>query len=218
MAAVCLALALGCGGGGSPTTPAAPATPAPTPRPVLSFADGITDAPLTPQSVTPASPSVGAMVTVALDGYMVREQAWTGLRIELWPLPAGRGQERAYTDLVYGGDSPRALLKWDGLSYTAAIDPMTPEWASRAPEIKGRLSGVFADVASAGGPVFSWVPEGLSYAALTIKVDPANECLQPDHAACTRTWWNGNALTRAELVFSKPDELTGKRALTARVA
>jgi hypothetical protein len=145
------------------------------------------------------------MVSIALDGYMLREQVWTGARIELWPLPARRDQEQAYAALVYGGDEPRPLLKWEGMTYTALIAPLAPEWAGLEAQLKERLSGVFADVAGAGGPVFSWVPAGVSYAALTIRVDPAHESLQPNYAASTLTWWNGNALTGAELVFADPD-------------
>ena len=89
-AAVALTMVLavtGCGGGGSPSTPTTPSTPVPTPTPVLSFADGVTDELVIPQSVTPANARVGDSVTATLDGYMTREQKWTGPRIELWPLP-----------------------------------------------------------------------------------------------------------------------------------
>jgi hypothetical protein len=38
------------------------------------------------------------------------------------------------------------------LQYSATFAPLVPGWADREQEIKDRLSGVFADVAAAGGP------------------------------------------------------------------
>lgn len=207
---VALSLALSsCGGASSPTAPATPPpTPAPTPAPVLTFADGISEVPLTPQSVTPPNPKLGDMLTVALDGYMTRQQQWTGSRIELWPLPDRQEQELAYQDLVYDGKNARPLLKWAGTRYTAVIAPMTPEWADREAEIRDRLSGVFADVAAAGGPVFAWATSGAisTGADLTVRVDARNECLVPDYVACTNWWYSGNTITKAELVFDSPDD------------
>jgi hypothetical protein len=206
-AAVALTMAaavVGCGGGGSPSTPTTPAAPAPTPPPVLSFADGVTDAVVIPQSVTPASARIGDNVTASSDGYMTREQKWAGPRIELWPLPERVGLQRAYQDLVYDGDNARPLLKWTGTRYTVATAPLAEDWASREAEIKDRLSGVFADVAAAGGPTFSWESGGLSSASLTVRVDAANEYLQPDYAACTVWWRVGSTITRAELIFAQP--------------
>lgn len=196
----------GCGGGGSPTAaPTPPPAPTPTPPPILTFVDGVSDAPLTPQSITPANPRVGDLLTAALDGYMTREQKWTGQRIELWPLPERQDEQRAYQDLVYAGNTARPLLKWSGLQYAATFAPLVPEWAGREQEIKDRLSGVFADVAAAGGPVFSWSSSGLSHPSLTVRVDAADESLQPDYAACTTWWHDGSTITRAEVVFAEPD-------------
>ena len=206
--ATALAIALmvaGCGGGGgAPTTPIPAPTPVPTPVPVLTFADGVTGEPLTPRSVTPANPRIGDQVTAMLDGYTTREQKWTGPRIELWPQP--EGQPHAYQDLVYDGGAQRPLLKWGGMRYSAAMAPLAPEWADRESEIKDRLSGVFADVAAAGGPAFSWASGGLSGGdSLTVRVDREHECLQPNYAACTRWWHDGSTITRAELIFAVPN-------------
>jgi hypothetical protein len=202
MAALVFPLALltsGCGG--SSTSPAGSSTPVATPAPILWFTDGITEAPVTPQSVTPVGPKVGDSLTAALDGYMTREQKWTGQRIALWPLPYRREQQQAYQNLVYDGSGPRPLLKWGGMSYSVVIAPLAPKWADKEQEIKDRLSGVFADVAAAGGPVFSWASAGISSGNLTVRVDPADECLQPDYAACTEWWQDGSTITRAELIF-----------------
>jgi hypothetical protein len=208
-AAVALAMVLavtGCGGGGSPSTPTAPSTPAPTPTPVLQFGDGVTGAVVIPQSTTPASPRVGESVTVILNGYMTREQKWTGPRIELWPLPGPHQPSRAYEDLVYDGDTTQPLQKWGLMRYTALIAPLAAEWASREVEIKNRLTGVFADVAAAGGPEFSWTSAPATVASLTVRVDPADECIREgDYAACTRTWTDGSMITRVDLIFAEPD-------------
>lgn len=51
-------------------------------------------------------------------------------------------------------------MKWGAMRYTAVIAPIPPGWADREPEVKERLSGVFADVANAGGPTFSWAAGG----------------------------------------------------------
>jgi hypothetical protein len=168
-------------------------------------ADGITDEVVNPQSITPPGPRVGDSVTVTQDGYMTREQKWTGPWIALWPLPGRHQPQGAYQDLVYGGNEARPLLKWARMAYTVVVAPLVPEWAGREAEIKDRLSGVFTDVAAAGGPAFSWASAGVSSGNLTVRVDAADECIQGGYAACTRWWRDGSTITRAELIFAKPD-------------
>jgi hypothetical protein len=209
--ALAVALSLsGCGGGGSPTAPATSPTPAPTPPPALAFADGLSGSGVTPQSITPASPKVGDMVTAVLDGYLTREQKWTGPRIELWPVNR-RGSQRAYEHLVYGGDETHPLYKWASMSYTAVVAALPAEWADKEAGIKAHFNGVFASVAGPGGPLFSWASSSVSSGNLTVRIDPTDDCLQPDYAACTRWWHDGSTLTRVELLFSEPDHAVDQR-------
>jgi len=207
VAVLVLASLPGCGGGGGSPTASVnpPAAPTPTPPPGLAFIDGITDEPLTPQSVTPAAAKVGDSLTVKLDGYMTREEKWTGSRIQLWPLAGARNAEQAIQYLVYDGKNARPLLKWVSMRNSAAIGTIAPQWADQQPQIKARLSGVFADVAHAGGPAFSWGAEGLSTAALTVRVDPGNEYLKPNYVACTVWWQDGSTITKTELIFAEPN-------------
>ncbi len=199
-----------CGGGGSPTAGNTPLpTPAPTPPPVLAFVDGVTEAPLTPSSVSPPTARVGDMVTASLAGYMTREQKWIGLPIALWPVPEGR-LEDAYRYLVYNGaEAERPLVKWGTMSLTAVVANVAPEWTGDVPRIKEVIGAALAEVAAAGGPATTWTDA--SFGSITIRVDPAHECLEGQYAACTQWWRDGSTITRAELIFDRVDYATEPR-------
>ena len=210
LAVLALVACGGGGGGGSPTAGNTPLpTPTPTPPPVLAFVDGVTEAPVTPASVSPPTAKVGDMVTASLAGYMTREQKWIGLPIALWPVPEGRGLESAYRDLVYDGEAARPLLKWGTPRLTAVVANVGPEWAGEVPRIKEVIGASLAEVEAAGGPATTWAD--VFAGSLTVRVDPAHECLEGRYAACTLRWWDGYALTQAELVFARVDFATDPR-------
>lgn len=209
--AVLAVLALvACGGSGSPTTGNTPLpTPTPTPPPVLAFVDGLTEAPLTPSSVSPPTARVGDMVTASLAGYMTREQKWSGLPIALWPVPDGRGLESAYRALVYDGEAARPLLKWGTMRLTAVVADVAAEWAGDVPRIKEVIGTSLAEIEASGGPATAWAE--VFAGSLTVRVDPRHECLEGRYAACTLRWWDGHALTQAEMVFGRVDYATDPR-------
>lgn len=198
----------GCGGGGSTSPTAGPQpTPTPTPPPVFEVFDGVTGAPVTPRLVTPTNPQPGEMVTVELDGYLVREQQWTGPGIMLWPLPTVRSAETTLMSLVYGPDSARNLSRWDPGSYEVVFEQ------HRGSEQDGRdvveaMTQAFEEIASAGGPSFTWsttdgsggldVPGG---PALKIVLTREFECLDGVIIACANWWWDGGTIKRAEVAF-----------------
>lgn len=63
-----------------------------------------------------------------------------------------------------------------------------------------------AEIEAAGGPATAWA-EAFS-ASLTVRVDPAHECLEGRYAACTQWWPDGSTITRAELIFDSADFAT----------
>ncbi len=205
--ALALVSLVACGGGGSPTAGNTPLpTPTPTPPPVLSFVDGVTEAPLTPTSVSPPTARVGDMVAASLAGYMTREQKWIGQPIALWPSPKGR-LEDAYRYLVYNGaEADRPLLKWATMRLTVVVADVAPEWAGDVPRIKEVVGTSLAEIEAAGGPATAWA-DAFS-ASLTVRVDPAHECLEGRYAACTQWWPDGSTITRAELIFDSVDFAT----------
>jgi hypothetical protein len=207
--AVVVLTLVACGGGGSPTAAPTPLPPTPTPPPVLSFVDGVTEAPLTPAAVNPPSPKVGDMLTASLAGYLTREQKWTGLPIALWPVPEGRGLEGAYRDLVYDGEAERPLVKWGTMRLTAVVADVAPEWAGEVPRIKEVIGASLAEVEAAGGPATAWADS--AFGSFTVRVDPAHECLEGKYAACTQWWRDGSTITRAELIFDQVDYATDPR-------
>jgi hypothetical protein len=166
--------------------------------------DGITDAPLVPLSLTPASPRVGDKVTVVLGDYFTREQVWAGPPIQLWPLDASFPSGRWFHEVVYGGANELPLRRWARMRYPARMAPVDPRWADEVRSVKDKLQGVFWDVEHAGGPVFAWSDTDLS-AGLTVRIDPADSCLQPRYISCARWWYDGSTVTRAELIFPSPD-------------
>ncbi len=203
-----LGLCLAACGGGSPSSSSTiptPPTPTPTPPPVLGFVDGWTDAPLTPQSVEPASPRVGDSVRASLEGYWTREQRWDGSPIQLWPV-ADYQVDRHYRSLVYGGDEESPLKRWSSRRVLVVLGPVDPSWADLVPAIKTALQGVFDEFASAGAPRFEWAdaPSG----GLVVRVDPEDECVADRYLACTRWWQDGHTITRAELVYREAPHLT----------
>ena len=201
-AAVTILYLAGCGGGGSPTGAPTPLpTPTPTPPPVLSFTDGTTDTPLTPALVSPPGAKVGDMVTASLAGYLTREQKWIGLPIALWPVPDGG--EGAHRDLIHGGEAERPLVRWSSMTLTAVVPDPASDWASEVPRIKDAIGALLAEIAAAGGPTTTWADA--SYGSITVRVDPADECLEGRYAACTRWWRDGSTITRAELIFDRVD-------------
>lgn len=210
-AVVVLTLVACGGGGGSPTAGNTPLpTPTPTPPPVLSFIDGVTEAAITPASVSPPSAKAGDMVTASAVGYLTREQKWIGLPIALWPIAEGRGLEGAYRDLVYNGaQAERPLVKWGSMSLTAVVANVAPEWAGDVPRIKEVVGASLAEVAAAGGPATAWADA--SFGSFTIRVDPAHECLEGRYAACTQWWRDGSTITRAELIFGSVEYATDPR-------
>lgn len=197
MAALAITL-VACGGGSPTAAPTPPPVPTPTPPPVLSFADGWTDAALTPATVTPASPRVGDSVAVEMPGYWRREQVWRGDRVQLWPVAGS--SESAYKQLVYG-EAGEPLVKWASMRQTAVMATVAPEWESAVPSVKEMLRGLFAGIEQAGGPSFSF--QDAPYGNLTVRIDPENECIQgdPNYVACARWWQDGSTITRAELIF-----------------
>ena len=111
-----------------PPTPAevvpAPApTPALTPPPAFSIVHGLSGQLLTPESVTPEDPSPGQSVTVVLDGFLTREQPWTGASVALWP--SRNELEAAHiADLVYGLGR-RPLMKWTTMDVEAVLEAVS---------------------------------------------------------------------------------------------
>lgn len=201
-------IGLACGRSSPTAAPsAAPPTPQPTPTPVLTFVDGVTDTQVFPDEVIPASPNLGANVTVRVFDHFVREQRWTGEPIAVWPLEGGSFGERGryFRELVYGGENHHPLLRWPGLSYSAVMGMMSLELEARVPEIQRELSGVFGAYTEAGGPAFEW--RASTPGDLTVKIDPADVCLQPNYVSCARWWQDGSAITRAELIFRSVDHV-----------
>ena len=200
-------LCTSCGSGDAPTAPQPAATaatplPAPTPAPVFAVIDGVSEAPTGASiAIRPDSPRLGDVVTVTADGYPEREERWDGAPIALWYLGGEGGPLlRSYLDLIYGGDPAGHLRRWSGTRYSVALGTVSPAALPRTAEIKQRLSGVFADIASAGGPVFTWTEE--PFATVTVTVNPDDACLEGRYAACTRWWENAGSITRAELIFA----------------
>jgi hypothetical protein len=168
---------------------------------VLTFVDGVTDAPITPTAVSPTPAAVGAAVTASLEGYLTREQRWTGLPVALWPVPRDGG-ESALRDLVYDGEQ-QALTKWASMNLTAVLTGFGPDTAADESRARDAVNAVFVEVSGAGGPriAFADAPSG----NLTVRVDPAHECLEERYIACARWWHDGATITRAELIYASAD-------------
>jgi hypothetical protein len=166
--------------------------------------------------VSPADPQLGQAVTVALDGYLTREQPWEGGAVALWPC---RGEDEAsdIADLVYGLDR-RPLIKWAEMEIEATLEVIGDEWAGQVPWIRGEFDQSFAEIEAAGGPRFRWSTEasapGLQVPGgpgMRIIVDRWNECLEEEYVACGQWWRNGSTITRAELSFDSPEMARDRR-------
>jgi hypothetical protein len=216
-----LGVALGACGRGGPTTPVAPA-PTPTPAPRFEVLDGVTDAPLLPQSVSPPDPVPDQTVTVLLDGYLPREQTWRGPSVQLWPLDDQASPAQTLAELVHGGADETPLTRWQTGNFPVRFaEPDSPRLAQKGERIREFLGTVFGEIARAGGPEFTWEDAGSddlkvpNASELTIIVNPKDECLQEGgYAACTRWWWGSQwTIKRAEIAFD-----SAQSALDPRLA
>lgn len=157
------------------------------------------------------------MVTVEHDGYLVREQQWTGPGIALWPLSTDRYAEAILMSLVYGPDNARNLSRWEPGSYDAVFE------LHHGSEQDGRdvveaLSEAFDEIASVGGPSFTWSADGESGGldvpggpALTIYLTRDADCLKGAIVACGNWWWNGGTIYQAELFFDTARDARNRR-------
>lgn len=191
-------LAVGCGGGSSPSTPSVVATPAPaaTPLPGPSFRDGATDEPLGAQ-ITPATPTLDAVVSVRAPGFLVREQRYDGRPIFLWPGDEGYVRELAYkTEFT---DGSFRMVKWaSGFTWTLDGDLQDD------PAVVRKVREVAAEITRVTGLSITIGPGG----ACVLVIDPSDPDIE-GAVALARTTYRGANIASARVVFASRPEIAG---------
>jgi hypothetical protein len=194
-----LAVLPACGGGGSSRvsgpTQTAPAAPPPTtlpPAPV--FRNGWTEEGLSAQ-INPATPSASARVSVTAPGFLVREQAYDGTPIFLWPGDLAYVTELAYHEFT---DGSLRTARWAGpftitLEGDLADDPVLVAKAQEVAAEISRVSGVPVRVGPGG--------------ACLITLDPS--ILDEDAIAQAEWSARGATITSGRIKFARRSEIAG---------
>lgn len=185
---VCALLLGACGGGGTGPTPTDP--------PAVVVQDGITRGAVS-ATVTPATPSLGARISVHASGYLPREQRFDGSPVMLWP-----GDEAYVMALVYGPPfNLGRMVRWTS-GFTMAM-------AAADAAAQAVLEQAAAEASRATGLAVIAGPAG----AVTVSVDPASPDLA-GNACSTVLRLQGDAIVGARIVCeSRAAMLDGNRLL-----
>ena len=195
-----LILLAACGGGGRSTTtgPTSVATPVPTPSAPTSSTpsaiDGITGAAVA-AVFTPPTPSRSAAVQAQATGYLVREQAFEGTPIALWP-----GTFDYVDKLVYDwelSDGSFRLLRWER-PFVVTLDG---DLATDA-QVVAKMREVIAEIARVTGFTLTIGPGG----PVVVRIDPTVE--DEDAVAVTEIRLRGSAVTAADVRFATRQEIS----------
>lgn len=191
---LCAAL-VGCGGSSGPTRPSTP-TPAPTapPPPVPVVRDGITEQIVAAQ-VDPAAPRIGERVSVAVPGYLTREQPFQVPDIFLWPGEPGYIKEIAYWE--FNDDSFRTL-RWNE-PFTITLD----EDIADDPAIIAKAQEVAAEASRHIGLPVNVGPGG----AVTVGIDATLD--DRDAVGEATVTSRGAVITSVRIVFWRRFEIAG---------
>jgi hypothetical protein len=192
-----------CGGGGRSTTTGstaiATATPVPAPSTATSSTpsaiDGITGAAV-PAVFTPEAPARSATVQAQATGYLVREQAFEGTPIVLWP-----GSFDYVDKLVYDwelSDGSFRLLRWER-PFVVTLDG---DLASDA-QVVAKMREVIAEIARVTGFTLTIGPGG----PVVVRIDPSVE--DDGAVAVTEIRLRGSAVVSANVRFATRQEITG---------
>ena len=186
-----------CGGGRSPSAPSVPvgppATPAPVPLPVAH--DGSTHEVVFAQ-ITPATPRLGEAVSATAPSYLMREQAFDGTALFLWPAEQEYVNQLVY-HLQFTDDSYR-MVRWaSGFTVTLDGDLAQNDTVLR------KTQEVVAEVVRRTGLPVSVGPGG----ACRILIDPT---ILDDDAIGQASWtFRGATIVSAEVKFARVQEISG---------
>jgi hypothetical protein len=200
-AVVCVVVLAACGGGGPSTTTGstAVATPVPTPSTPTSSTpsaiDGITGAAVA-AVFTPPAPPRSAAVHAEAAGYLVRDQAFEGTPIVLWP-----GTFDYVDKLVYDwelSDNTFRLLRWDR-PFVVTLDS---DLATDV-QVVAKMREVIAEIARVTGFTLTIGPGG----PVVVRLDPG--VTDEGAVAVTEIRMRGSAIVSASVRFATRQEISG---------
>jgi hypothetical protein len=185
-------------GGSSPSGPSGGAVtpPVPTPVPPPTFLDGWSDASVAAQA-TPPDPRIGQPISVQAPGFLIREQAYTGAAVHLWP-----GGEAYMNELVHRWeftDGTFRMVRWSG-PFTVTLDGDLATNDS----VVAKTREVVSEMQRTSGLPITIGPGG----AVVISL---NRNILPDDSAVgvASLSFQGASIVGAVVVFANRGEITG---------